>query len=154
MTYKFGNEGCESFLFSLFFSGLTADKSHSSETSDRTGWSQFIFHLPITILKQRVTELLLFCLNGTLPPLSFAWCCLELGKTSFLPAYSLLPRFRAASVCPCTCFVQLRAASAEIICTRPSSRLMGPLRLPLDSFPCHIFLAALAISALVRHSSH
>lgn len=37
MTHRFGNEGCESFLFSLFFSGLTADKSHSSETSDRTG---------------------------------------------------------------------------------------------------------------------
>lgn len=37
MTHRFRNEGCESFLFSLFFSGLTADKSHSSETSDRTG---------------------------------------------------------------------------------------------------------------------
>lgn len=37
MMHRFGNEGCESFLFSLFFSGLTADKSHSSETSDRTG---------------------------------------------------------------------------------------------------------------------
>lgn len=154
MTHRFGNEGCESFLFSLFFSGLTADKSHSSETSDRTGWSQFIFHLPITLLKRRVTELLLLHLNAALSPSpSFVCCCLELGKTSFLPACSLLPRFRAASVCPCTCSVQLQAASAEIICTRPSSRLMGPLRLPLNSFPCHIFLAALAISALVRCSS-
>lgn len=154
MTHRFGNEGCESFLFSLFFSGLTADKSHSSETSDRTGWSKFIFHLPIMILKWGVTELFLLCLNTAVFPFpSFVCCCLELGKTGFLPAYSLLPRFRAASVCPCTCSLQLRAASAETICTRPSSRLLGPLWLCLNSFPCHIFLAALAISALVHCSS-
>lgn len=154
MTHRFGNESCESFLFSLFFSGLTADKSHSSETSDRTGWSKFIFHLLIMLLKWRVTELFLLCLNAALLPFpSFVCCCLELGKTGFLPAYSLLPRFRAASVCPCTCSLQLWAASAETIFTRPSSRLLGPLWLCLDSFPCHIFLAALAISALVRCSS-
>lgn len=107
------------------------------------------------LLKWRVTELFRLYLNVALLPFpSFVCCCLELGKTGFLPACSLLPRFRAASVCPCTCSLQLQAASAEAICTRPSSRLLGPLWLCLDSFPCRIFLAALAISALVHCSSH
>lgn len=150
MMHRFGNEGCESFLFSLFFSGLTADKSHSSETSDRTGWSKFIFHLPIMLLKWRVTELFLLHLNAALPSSrSFACCCLELGKTSFLPSPQAqgsvrLPLHLLPTAVSCLCWNHLHPAQQQADGAPPAS---------LQPFPCHIFLAALAISTLVHCSS-